>query len=122
MKKYMTKAFAKWAADQNLPPDELLSAINEVIDGVFEANLGGHLYKKRIRFKGKGKSGSGRTIICYKSDSRACFLFGFAKNTKSSLGRSELKAFKAVAKSFLGFSNVELKMVLNSGDVVEVEK
>jgi hypothetical protein len=35
-----------------------------VKDGQFEADLGGHILKKRIRFQGKGKSKSGRTIIC----------------------------------------------------------
>ena len=61
----MTKQFAKWAAKQNIPENELINAISEVQSGVIEANLGGHLYKKRIRFVGQGKSGSGRTIICY---------------------------------------------------------
>lgn len=66
MKELMTKEFSKWLLKQNIHDNELSNALKELEDGSFEANLGGHIYKKRIRFKGKGKSGSGRTIICYR--------------------------------------------------------
>jgi hypothetical protein len=79
MKKLMTKRFAKWAAKQNISSESLDGALSEVIDGTYEANLGGNVYKKRIRFKGQGKSGSGRTIICYKKDDKAIFVHGFTK-------------------------------------------
>lgn len=45
----MTKQFAKWASKQNLRENELADAISEVQDGNVDANLGGCLYKKRIR-------------------------------------------------------------------------
>ena len=78
----MTKQFSKWASKRNIPENELYKALEEIKGGNFEANLGSHLYKKRIRFKGKGKSGSGRTIVCYKKDDRAIYIHGFAKNEK----------------------------------------
>ena len=67
----MTKHFAKWASKQNIVENELYKALEEIRSGKFEANLGGHIYKKRIRFEGKGKSGSGRTIVCYQKDDKA---------------------------------------------------
>jgi hypothetical protein len=79
MKKLMTKHFSKWASKQKISKDDLALALTEVQDGNFEASLGGHIYKKRITFKGQGKSGSGRTIICYKKGNRAIFIHGFAK-------------------------------------------
>ena len=74
MKNLMTKHFSKWATKQNIPENQLSNALTEVKVGNFEANLGAHLYKKRIRFTGQGKSGGGRTIICYKKDDRAIFV------------------------------------------------
>ena len=62
MKKLMTKHFSKWASKQNIPDNELLKAIAEVQKGKFEANLGGNIFKKRIRFEGKGKSGNGDLV------------------------------------------------------------
>lgn len=64
MKKLMTKHFAKWAKKQNIPDTELESILTELENGIYETNLGGHIIKKRIRFQGRGKSGSGRTIYC----------------------------------------------------------
>lgn len=48
-----------------------------MILGRYDANLGSNIYEKRIRFKGQGKSGSGRTIICFKINDRAIFIHGF---------------------------------------------
>ncbi len=117
----MTKHFAKWASKQKIPAEELATALEEVINGQFEANLGGYLFKKRIRFRGKGKSGSGRTILCYKRDDRIIFVHGFAKNEKSSLSKRELLAFKNLAKLLLELSVDELQTTIRSGSLIEVK-
>jgi len=116
----MTKQFAKWASKQNIPEDELSSALSEVEDGSFEANLGGNIYKKRVRFKGQGKSGSGRTIICYKKDDRAIFVHGFAKNEKDNLSTKELHAFKEFAKILFGLNPQQISIAIENGDFIEV--
>jgi len=57
--------------------------MTEFQNGIFDANLGGCIYKKRIRFKGHGKRGSGRTILCYKKDDKVIFMvFRKMKNRK----------------------------------------
>lgn len=66
MKELMTRQFSKWESKQPLGLPALRNALDELKKGSFEASLGGHLYKKRVRFPGRGKSGSGRTIICHK--------------------------------------------------------
>jgi len=53
----MTKHFSKWASKQKLAGNELARALAELKAGNFEANLGGHIYKKRIRFEGRAKKG-----------------------------------------------------------------
>jgi hypothetical protein len=121
MKELMTKQFSKWASNQNIAENELSEAISEVQSGQFEANLGGHLYKKRIAFEGQGKSGSGRTIICYKKDDKAIFIHGFAKNEKTNLSKKELIALKEFSKILLGFSEKEIAIAIENGDLIEVE-
>lgn len=100
MKKLMTKHFSKWVSKQKIPATELINAMVEVQEGKFEANLGGNIYKKRIKFEGQGKRGSGRTILCYKKDSRIIFVHGYAKNEKSNITQKELTAFKELSKFF----------------------
>jgi hypothetical protein len=121
MHKLMTKHFAKWASKQKIPKKELASALAEVQEGNFEANLGGHIYKKRIRLEGRGKSGGGRTIICYKRNDRAIFIHGFAKNEKSNLSPRELNAFKELAKILLALSPEDIQVAINNGDFIEVQ-
>jgi len=120
MQKLMTKQFSKWVSSQNITSTELFEAIEEVESGHFDANLGGHLYKKRIRFKGQGKSGSGRSIICYKKGNRAIFIHGFAKNEKSNLSKKELNAFKEFSKILLGFSETEIAVAIENGNFIKV--
>jgi len=121
MKKLMTKSFARWAKKQNIPTTELVKALKEVESGIYEVNLGGHLIKKRIRFQGKGKSGSGRTVICYKYADRAFFVYGFAKNEKSNLSSKELLAFKELAKVLLSLSNKNLELAIEKEELIEVK-
>jgi len=115
------QAFCKMGKKQNIPDNELSSALNEVKNGNYEANLGGHIIKKRIRFQGKGKSGSGRTIICYKHADKAFFIHGFAKNEKSNLSSKELHAFKELAKVLLSLTNEKLDTAIKKGNFIEVK-
>lgn len=121
MKKLMTKHFSKWVSKQRISENELKITLAELQEGNFEANLGGHLYKKRIRFEGKGKRGSGRTIICYKRGDRAIFIYGFAKNEKSNLSPKELIAFKELSKILLKLSEEDLEIAIKNGDFTEVK-
>jgi hypothetical protein len=116
----MTGQFAKWAAKQKILDDEISLTLKEMQAGSFEANLGGHIYKKRIRFPGQGKSSSGRAIICYKKDDRAILIHGFAKNEKTNLSKRELQAFKEFAKILLGFSKKEIEFAIKHGVLIEV--
>jgi len=121
MKKLMTRHFSKWAKKQNIPDEGLSEALEEVRAGGFEANLGGHLVKKRIRFKGQGKSGSGRVIVCYKQGNMAVFIHGFSKNEKSNLSTQELSAFKEFAKILVELSPEALSKAIKNRDFIEVK-
>ena len=121
MIKLMTKQFSKWVSKQKIPETELLTAVSEIQDGIFEASIGGHLYKKRIHFEGRGKSGSGRTIICYRKDDRVIFIHGFAKNEKENLSKKELHAFKEFSKILLNLLPESIRVAIENGDFVEVK-
>jgi len=121
MKQLMTRHFSKWAGKQKISISELANALDEIGSGQFEADLGGHILKKRIRFQGKGKSKSGRTIICYKKGDRAIFIYGFAKNEKSNLSPKEFKAFKELSKVLLKMTIKQINTAVKNGDFIEVK-
>jgi hypothetical protein len=104
-----------------IPENELAKALNELENGLYNANLGGSLFKKRIGIDGKGKSGGGRTIICFKKLDRAIFIHGFAKNEKENLSKKELDALKGLAKILLRLSVNQLKSAIKNGDLIEVK-
>jgi len=120
MKRLMTKHFHKWANKQKISDQDLSNALEEVENGQYEATLSAYLIKKRVRFEGMGKSGSGRTIICYKHNDKAIYLHGFAKNEKSNLTDKELKAFKALSKVLINLSEEDIILAIAQGDFIEV--
>ena len=85
MKILMTKSFYRWFKKHSIFYSVLVNSINDLNNGLFDANLGGNLFKKRIPIKGKGKRKRARTIICYKKEQHAIFLYGFKKMKKITL-------------------------------------
>jgi len=120
MKRLMTKEFSKWAGKHGLTVTGLNSALNEIEEGNVDANLGGNVYKKRIPFPGRGKSGSGRTILFYKKGNMAIFVHGFAKNEKTTLSHNELKAFKEFCTLIFSYDENEIQKALDKGIFIEV--
>jgi len=121
MIRLMTKEFAKWANKHHLTLPDLAAALDEVDAGSYEADLGGHVLKKRVRFQGQGKRGSGRTIICFKKDDRAIFVHGFSKNEKSNISKKELVAFRRVAEILLNLSSDQISQSVTTGTFIEVD-
>lgn len=115
-----TKLFAKWAAKEGLTDAALLTAVEEINAGSVEANLGGDVYKKRIAMPGRGKRGSTRTILAFRQDDKAFFIYGFAKNERANIKPDELKALKRYAKQLLEYDKRALKAMLKAGNIIEV--
>jgi len=121
MRVYETKRFKKWAAKNKIADEKLLNAISEIDKGMGIVELGGDLYKVRIA-KNKGKSGGYRTIIIYKKGFRSLFIHGFEKSRVDNISSDELSIFKRNAKDFLGYSETEIKKMLELGEILKLEK
>ena len=118
---YKSKWFKKWADKEGLADVSLKDAINDVSNGLSDADLGGHVYKKLVAIEGQGKSGGLRTILAFKLDDKAFFMYGFSKNKRSNINLKELKALKQLAKELLGYSKKQLKQAVKAGSFVEVK-
>jgi hypothetical protein len=120
MRVFKTKAFARFARKEGISNTKLSDAVLEIEMGLYEADLGGGLFKKRVARPGEGKSGGHRTAVAYREGMRSVFLHGFPKNNKGNLSDLELKELKKVAKSFLQFSDADMAKALNEGEIREV--
>lgn len=105
MRIFKNKPFSKWAIKEGLHDDLLLSAVEELEQGLIDADLGGYVVKKRLAIGDRGKSSGLRTLIVYKSGDKVFFVYGFAKNTRSNIRIEELKALKRLAKELLHFTD-----------------
>ena len=96
-------------------------AISEVERGLNDADLGGHVYKKRIALQKRGKSGGARTIIAFKLKNKAFFIYGFAKNKRANISTKELRALKLLATHLLSYDDKTLTRALRFNELVEVD-
>lgn len=112
MEVYKNKVFDRWAKKENLNSRALCKAVHEMNDGLYEADLGGGLLKKRVARDGKGKSGGFRTLVATNRKGRWIFLFGFSKNERSNIDKDEEEALKKLADELLPLTTKELEKVL----------
>ncbi|NIA01232.1 MAG: type II toxin-antitoxin system RelE/ParE family toxin [Planctomycetia bacterium] len=120
MQIFKTKWFQRWAAREALTDSALLVAVEEIGQGLIDADLGGHVIKKRIGTHGRGKSGSVRTLLTFQRDDKAFFIYGFSKNERSNVSQKELKALKLLATELLGYTSAALEKAMKAGELIEV--
>lgn len=120
MRVFKTKWFNKWSKKEKLNDVHLKRAIDEMDEGLIDADLGKSVFKKRIAIEGQGKSGGYRTIIAYKIEDKAFFIYGFSKNKKSNISNNEFKALQILAENVLGYDNLKLKDLILKKELFEV--
>lgn len=121
MRAFKTKEFARWARREGLGNSALWWAVAEMEQGLIDARLGGMVVKKRVALPGRGKRGSTRTLLAFKKDDRAFFIYGFAKNQRADVGDRELQALKLLARELLSYSASMLAEAIKVGELIEIE-
>jgi hypothetical protein len=117
---YKTRWFARWARKEGLSDKALRLAVEEMAQGLFEADLGGDLFKKRIARPGEGKRGGYRTLVATNRASRWIFVYGFAKNVRSNIDSDEEVALKKLAATLLKLTPAALIKAQTAGEILEV--
>ena len=121
MRIFKNKIFSKWATEEGLSDSALQAAVDEIERGLIDADLGGHVGRKRVAAGGRGKSGGVRTLLVYRLGDKAFFVYGFAKNVRSNISINELKALKKLAKELIDYNDEVLAEAIKHGVLVEVE-
>jgi hypothetical protein len=121
MQAFKTRTFAKWANGAGLDDDALTIAVAEMERGLIDAHLGGEVVKKRVALPGRGKRGGVRTLVAFRQEEKAFFVFGFAKNERADISSDELRALKFLAKELLNYPAMSLTKALQAGELIEIE-
>jgi hypothetical protein len=117
---YLTRWFDRWANKQGVDAQSLCVAVREMQAGLYEADLGGGLLKKRIARPGQGKRGGFRTLVATDKGSRWIYVFGFAKNERSNIDKDEEQALKKLARYLLALTPEALDQAQQAGELKEV--
>ncbi|MBN2617323.1 MAG: type II toxin-antitoxin system RelE/ParE family toxin [Spirochaetales bacterium] len=113
MKKLKTKWFNNWAVKNKIDNSTLNEGISNLENQLSAINLGSNLFKVRIARKGSGKSSGYRTIIVYKANEKAIFIYGFSKNEQENINKTELSMFKKLGKDLLNLTDSEIDKAIN---------
>ena len=89
-------------------------------NALYDADLGGNLFKKRITRPGQGKSGGFRTLVATNKGNRWVFVFGFPKNARSNIDKDEEEALKKLAAHLLSLTAEALGEAQRAGELMEV--
>lgn len=117
---FKTKTFDRWV--RKVLSDLLLyEAAQQIEQGLFEADLGGGVCKKRIGIPGQGKSGSTRTLVAKKHLEGIFFLAGRKKKAPGSdFSDKEVEAAKIIAHALEKADSKKLDQLVSTGILMEI--
>lgn len=118
---YKNKAFARFARKSRIRDADLWKAAQLANDGLIDADLGGGVIKQRIARAGEGKSGGSRSIILFKRNNRAVYVYGFEKKDLANVKANDLVAFRELASVVLAYTEVEMARFVRDGVFFKVE-
>ena len=117
---FKTKTFSRWA-NKVLSDSALCQAAREIEQGLFEADLGGGLCKKRIALPGQGKSGLSRTLVAKKHKDAIFFLAGREKSKPGSdFSDQEVDAAKMIGASLQAATTTKLDELVAADVLKEI--
>lgn len=114
-------SFHRWAKREKLTNQVLKKVVEEVMNGLIDADLGGGLFKKRFAKVGQGKRSGYRSLLAFKQNGRAIFLFGFSKNDRDNIEEAQLKELKKLSKAFLMLPDKKIHKLIKEKKLIEVK-
>lgn len=118
---YKTRWFDRWARKEGLAVSSLCTAVREMANGLFDADLGSGLFKKRIGRPGQGKSGGYRTLVATNRGNRWVFVYGFPKSERANIDKDEAQALKKLATHLLSLTAQAVTQATEAGELIEVD-
>jgi hypothetical protein len=116
----LARPFRRFADKAGLTPAALLIAADEISRGLWDADLGGGLVKKRVAGAGRGRRGGFRVIVAWRGGDRLVFLFGYAKNQAATLTEAGRRVYVELSKAYLSATPQQIAMLLRDGDLTEL--
>ncbi len=117
---FKTRHFNRWMRKTDLTDAALCAAVQEMAQGLIDADMGGAILKKRVALPGRGKSGGVRTLIATHRNTRWFFVYGFEKSERPNISPDELQALQDIAQELLVRTDVELQAAATDLTILEI--
>jgi hypothetical protein len=117
---FKVKGFARFQRRERISDAALCQAVNDAERGLVEADLGHGLIKQRVARPGQGKRGGFRTIIAYRVQQRAVFLFGFAKSRTANIDDDERDDLARLGAVWLAATDKVIDRAITTDELTEV--
>ena len=98
----------------------MLTARQEIEQGLIDGDLGGGVLKKRVGVRGRGKSGGARVVLATNRGDRWFFMFGFLKSERANIGSRELEALRELARDLLDLNERQIDAQTKCGALEEI--
>jgi hypothetical protein len=122
MRIFLSRGFQRFARQEGIEHGVLYEAVERAEKGQIDADLGGGVIKQRIARPGQGRSKGSRTIVLYRRETKAFFIYGFAKSRQANVDKDEEERFKEAAKYVLALTEKQLDKLLERGDFGELKE
>jgi len=117
---FKTKTFDRWAK-KVIADAVLCKAAREIELGIYEADLGHGVCKKRVALPGRGKSGSVRSLVAKQHPAAIIFLFGREKSTPGAdFSDAVVEVAKTIADNLHRQNAVKLDELVSGGELKEI--
>ncbi|MGA2793845.1 MAG: type II toxin-antitoxin system RelE/ParE family toxin [Roseiarcus sp.] len=120
MRIFKTRVFAKFTRTARIADSSLREAVERAERGLVDADLGGGVIKQRVARQGQGRSGGYRMLVALRTDVRAVFLYGFAKNERDNIEEDELATLQEIAATWLRAGAEEIERAVADVQLQEV--
>ena len=103
-----------------LTDEALCAAIDEMRQGLIDADLGGGIVKKWVALPGRGKRGGARTLVATRKADRWFYVFGFEKNERANVSAADLEALQILAEELLSRTDKDLDALMQTDKLIEM--
>jgi hypothetical protein len=117
---FKTRHFSRWMRKTELIDRALCQAVEEMTQGLIDADLGSGIVKKRVGLAGRGKRGGARTLVATNKGNRWFFVFGFEKNERANISDKELEALQEIAADLLARTAQQLNKAIEDDSLQEI--
>jgi hypothetical protein len=121
VERYKLKEFAKWATKEGVSDQALAAVVSEMTRGLLGDRLGAHIYKKRIKLEGRGKSGGARAIVLFRDKDVTLFLYGYLKSEQGNISPNEEKQLRVFSSEFMSLSVADRARLEAQGRPISLE-